>query len=304
MSRTIGGTMKLFGFEKMLMNESIMGDGGGSGGSADTSTGGAGNSAPPSGETFTAPEWAKGINVDPEILKAPMFTSIKSMDDVVKGYYHAQKMVGSDKVVVPNKNSSADEWKAFYQKAGVPAKLEEYNANLPESFDDQEFKQKLISTAFENNLRPDQLEKISALMEEHNNKIIADYEAEQVADIQKTAQELKQEWGQGFEKQIARANRVVKHFGGEEMHKAILESDLRNNGQFLRLMAKIGEKMLNEDTFMPESVSSFGMTKEEAKSKLNAIMGDSNSPYYNKDHMQHKEFTEKVLKFHEILAER
>jgi len=154
------------------------------------------------------------------------------------------------------------------------------------------------------NIKPDQLSKVAELFDKMNGDIVSKYEQEQQEALKSTAAELKKEWGQGFEKQIARANRVVKHFGGEEMHKAVLESDLANNGQFLRLMAKIGEKMLNEDTFMADSVSTFGMTKAEAQSKLNAIMGDTKGPYYNSSHAQNKEYVDKVLKYHEILAEQ
>lgn len=251
---------------------------------------------------FTPPEWAKGVNVDQEILKAPMFSSIKSMDDVVKGFYHAQKMVGADKVVVPGKNSSSDEWRNFYVKGGLPEKFDDYKVELPSTFDDQEFNAEFLKTAYENNVRPDQLQKLTEMFDKSNEKIVAEYEAQQAQELQQTAQELKQEWGQGFEKQIARANRVIKHFGGEEVHKQVLNSELANNKDFLRLMAKIGEKMTGEDSFNYETTSSFGMTKEEAKSKMNAIYGDMNSPYFNRDHAQHKEFLDKMLKFQEVLA--
>lgn len=254
--------------------------------------------------TFVAPEWAKGLSIEQEILAAPMFKSVKSLDDVVKGYYHAQKMVGADKIVVPNKNSSSDEWKNYFVKAGLPESIDSYKVELPSSFDDSSLKETLTKTAFESNIMPDQLNKVMAILEEHNNKIISDYEASQADAIKATAEELKKEWGQGFDKQIFRAQRVVKHFGGDEMFNEVINSELANNGQFLKLMAKIGEKMTGEDSFMPEQIkSSFGMTKEEAKKKINQIYGDSNSPYFNSAHAQHKDFLEEMLKLQEIVAQ-
>lgn len=263
--------------------------------------------APPTGgdpAPYVAPEWANGLSVDPEILKAPMFQSVKSMDDVVKGYYHAQKMVGADKVVLPNKNSSADEWKAFHQKIGLPTKLEEYAPKLPEAFDNQDFNKKLIEKAYEMNIHPSQLEVVSELFNEMNKNIVDSYDNEQKEELNKTLEGLQKEWGEGFNKQIARANRVVKHFLGDEGHKAVLQSHLANDGTFLRLMAKIGEGMLQSDTFTQESISTFGTTKEEAQRKLNAITGDMNSPYYNAEHRQHKDVLNEVLKYHEILAQQ
>lgn len=290
----------LFGFKHFKMNLLDEGGSGGGGETPPADTGGAGGGETP--PAFVAPEWAKGINVGEDILKAPMFSTIKSVDDVVKGFYHAQKMVGADKVVVPSKNASADEWKNYYVKAGLPEKFDDYKVELPKSFENTEFNTEFLKTAYENNIRPDQLQKITEMFEKSNEKLVADYEAEQTENLKSAALALKQEWGQGFQKQIDRANRVIKHFGGEEMHTAIKSSELANNPEFLKLMAKIGEKMTGEDSFQPGATTTFGMTKEEARSKMNAMYGDPNGPYLNRDHAQHKEFVDNMLKYQEILS--
>jgi len=253
-------------------------------------------------DTWTPPEWAKGLDVPPEILRAPMFSSIKNMNDIVKGYHSAQKMVGADKIIVPTKNSTPEEWKNFYVKAGHPESLENYKVELPKSFDDQAFNSELMKQAYENNISPDQLKRISDLVDTQNEKIIADYEASVQQEVATATEDLKKEWGQGFDKQITRANRVIKHFGGEEMHGAVSNSELANNPQFIRLMAKIGEKMTGEDTFKYETTSSFGMTKEETKSKINALMGDMSGPYHNENHAQHREYVDKMLHYQELLS--
>lgn len=311
----------LFGRNRqfMLMNEDLMGSGGaGGGGTGDAGAGGAGGEGgggAGSGEggsagsagtgnagAFTPPEWAKGTTVDPEILKAPMFSSVKTMDDVIKGYYHAQKMVGADKVVVPTKNSSPEEVKAFYQKVGLPEKFDDYKVELPKSFENKEFNDGLLKAAYENNINPTQLQKLTELFEKADEKIVADYEASQIAEIKANAESLRKEWGPGFAKQIDKANRVIKHFGGEEMHGVIAKSDLKNNTDFLRLMAKIGDKMSSEDSFQGGATETFSMTKAEAKSKSLAMYADPNGPYLNEQHAQHKEFVEKMLKYQEIMA--
>lgn len=280
-------------------------DEGGSGGGGETPPPAAPDNSAGGGDTppaFVAPDWAKGLTVGEDILKAPMFSTIKSVDDVVKGFFHAQKMVGADKIVVPSKNASADEWKNYYVKAGLPDKFDDYKVELPKSFENTEFNAEFLKTAYENNIRPDQLQKITELFEKSNDKLVADYEAEQTESLKTAALALKQEWGQGFDKQIARANRVIKHFGGDEMHAAIKSSELANSPQFIKLMAKIGEKMMGEDSFQAGATTTFGMTKEEARSKMNAMYGDSNGPYLNRDHAQHKEFVDNMLKYQEILS--
>ena len=41
-------------------------------------------------------------------------------------------MVGKDKVVVPDANSSEEDWAAFYRKAGLPESIDTYELSAPE----------------------------------------------------------------------------------------------------------------------------------------------------------------------------
>ena len=42
--------------------------------------------------------------------------NFSNMDDFVKSYLHSQKLVGSEKISVPNKYSTDDDWKQVYKK--------------------------------------------------------------------------------------------------------------------------------------------------------------------------------------------
>lgn len=293
-------------FGNKFMLENIL-----SGGEIGGGAGDSGSSTPPpaggdtgGGEVFTPPEWAKGINVDPEILKAPMFQSVKGMDDVVKGYYHAQKMVGADKIVVPTKASTPEQWKEYYIKAGLPATIDDYKPELPETIDDPNFKQALIQKAYELNVRPDQLSAIVAEMEKSNEALVENYQAEQVAQIKQTDEALRKEWGADYQRNLVQATRVIKHFGGDDMLNQILESPLASDGSFLRLMAKVGANLTKEDSFSNEVTSRFGTSREDAQKKINEIYGNRNHPYFDNGHAQHKDAVAEMLKYQEILSEK
>jgi hypothetical protein len=271
-------------------------------------SGGAGTPPPadPSGtppaSTFTPPEWAKGLSVEEDILKAPMFSSIKDINDVVKGYYHAQKMVGADKVIVPNKNSSAEEWKAYYIKAGLPEKFEDYKLETPYAGTD--FEDNLKKKAYELNVRPDQVSELVKLMEDRNNSLIEQYDAEEAQTLKQNQETLMKEWGAAFDRKISDAQKVVKHFGGEEMFKNIMsDPTVANNIHVVKLLAEIGGKLNREDTFQQEVVTKFGLTKDEARKKVNEMMGNLTGPYHNKDHAQHKDAIAQMLAWQEILAQ-
>jgi len=289
-----------FGFRRhMLMNEAILGDAGG-GTPPPANTDPASTGGDPS---WTAPEWAKGTTVDAEILRSPMFQSVKGMDDVIKGYYHAQKMVGADKVIVPTKSSTPEQWKEYYQKGGLPASMEDYKAEFPATIEDKEFQANLSKKAYELNIRPDQLQAIVAEMEGYNDKIVQSYEAEEKEAVKATAIGLKKEWGADYERNLLQAQRVITHFGGEDTLKAIMQSPLASDGQFLRLMKSISGSLTKEDTFQQNVVTRFGTSAEEASKQINAIYGDTKSPYYDEGHAQHRDVVNKMLDLQKILAE-
>ena len=68
--------------------------------------------------------------------------NFKDMGDFVKSYLSAQKIVGADKISVPNKFATEDDWKAVFNKLGAPEKPEDYKY----SFKDGEVDKELISS--------------------------------------------------------------------------------------------------------------------------------------------------------------
>lgn len=258
------------------------------------------SATPPS--TWTPPEWAKGLSVGEDILKEPMFASVKGMDDVVKGYYHAQKLVGADKIAIPNKNSTQEQWKEYYIKAGLPATPEDYKADLPPSMDNQEFNKSLIAKAYELNIRPDQLTGIASALEAQNDQIVADYEASLKQEMIQTSEALKKEWGQDYQLNLSKAQKTIEHFGGKEMLDAILQSPLASDGNFLRLINGISSKLNVEGTFSQDVTQTFGMSAADAQKKINDVYSTPNHPYYDSNSPKHKEAVEEMLRYQKIIA--
>ena len=58
--------------------------------------------------------------------------NFNKMDDFVKSYLHSQKMVGLDKIPVPNKHATEDDWKEVYKRLGSPEAADGYKYSLPE----------------------------------------------------------------------------------------------------------------------------------------------------------------------------
>lgn len=286
--------------DRLLMNSAL---GGGDEGVGSTGGAGAGAGNPEVGATGVPlntpteiPQWANGLQLeDPSILNEAMFKTITNVSDVVKGYYHAQKMVGADKLVVPHKNAGEDEWKNFYKKANnIPESIEEYKVEYPATIEDAAFKANLTKKAHEMNIRPDQLAAIINEMEGYNDNIVKNFEQEENDKAKEVITEFSKKWGKDFKANMTVAQRAIDHFGGEGMLEKVLQTPLANDPMFIDLMYSIGKGMYKEDTFTREVLSTFGMTAAESQAEINKIVGDVNGPYYNNSHAQHKDMVKKV----------
>ena len=49
-----------------------------------------------------------------------------NMKDFVKSYVNAQRLVGANKVAIPNKMATEEDWEEVYKKLGRPDKPEGY----------------------------------------------------------------------------------------------------------------------------------------------------------------------------------
>lgn len=220
--------------------------------------------------------------------------------EILKSYVNAQKMIGKDKVVLPGKNATDEDWNTFYNKIGRP-EVDKYEVKLKEGQEvDQGFLKKYKEVAHKSGLLPKQAEGLfhwyheevegaqKAVLEQHKQKI----EAEQF--------NLKKEWGVGYDKEVDLAKRALRQFASEEEIAELKESGLTANVKFVKLLNKIG-KGLKEDSFKHESAGNFGVTKEEASRKISEMYSDKSGPYMNKQHPGHQLALQEMLKLNEAL---
>lgn len=253
------------------------------------------------------PDWVKGFEghdqLGDDILSNPSLKALKSPTDLLKSYVNAQKMIGADKVVLPNKNSTPEEWLQLYHKMGMPTDFEGYSLEKGEkAILNEDFYNTFKEAAFKNNLLPNQAQ---ALFDIINNQSLQEYERQQAE--QKEMREaaingLREEWGDGFERNLQAAKVAVEEFGGDELRKYLNDTGMGNDPQLIKAFSKIGQDFLKEDTFEGESKSAYAMTPDEAQAKANEIMGDFDGPYYNSSHPDHKRIVNEVNKLFKMMS--
>ena len=77
-----------------------------------------------------ATDWKASLS--DEIRADKSLENIKDIEGLAKSYVHAQKLVGADKIPVPNKFATDKDWDAVYQKLGRPENPSGYKYDLPE----------------------------------------------------------------------------------------------------------------------------------------------------------------------------
>jgi hypothetical protein len=276
-------------------------DGGGSGGEPPQAPTQAPTQAPPQAPPQTPSIFPDGL--DDEIKNDPslkVFINDNKLDtaNLLKSYVHAQKKIGADKVTIPSKNATDEEWAQFYNKLGRPD-LDKYDLK-GEGIDEDTIKG-FKEQAYKAGLLPKQAQ---AVLDWNlaQAKARGDVINKQVADeFEKKVTGLRSEWADAFDHNLQLANRALKEFATPEELQYFKESGLADNVELVKLFHRIG-KGLKEDSFDKEAHGSFGLSKEDAQNKINEMYADFTGPYYNSDHPNHKSAVEQMYKLQQIMS--
>ena len=81
--------------------------------------------ATPQQTVLTETEQTKEVNfkdlIPENFREEKSLENFNNMEDFVKSYLHAQKMVGADKIPVPNKHSTDEDWNEVFKRLGAPS---------------------------------------------------------------------------------------------------------------------------------------------------------------------------------------
>ena len=271
------------------MSETILGQG-----DVTPATGG-----DPQDETKT---WTEGL---PEDIKShPSLKPFKDVAGLAKLWISAQKMIGSKGVIPPTDKSTDEEWQTFFKNVGLPEDEGKYEVKLPEGAKaDPEFIKGLKSVLHKSGVLPRQANALVGWYLAETGKKSQAVEQQKQEETKRGVESLKQEWGQGFEKNVSAAKFALEEFGHEGLKEHLDKTGLGNDPHIIRLLAKMGST-LGEDKIKGSNPGAFGMTPAEINQKINTIMADANSPFNNASHPNHEAAVNEVFKMRMSLVEQ
>ena len=242
-----------------------------------------------------AKSWKEAISE--EFREDPNIAKFTEIDALAKSYINATRMIGQDKVAVPNNNSTDDQWNEVYDKLGRPESPDKYKleANsdvvpLDESAIKQ-FAENAHQLGLNNKQAQGILEFYKNSMESSAQQTKIDTETSQA----QAEQELRKEWGRSYDDNIKRAAQVAK----ANMNAEILDltlSDGRRLGdhpEIIKGFANIAN-LMSEDKMIGTGEDN-ATSGRDLNEEISKIVNDRDGPYWNKSHPEHDKIVQQVF---------
>ena len=227
--------------------------------------------------------------------------NFNNMEDFVKSYLHAQKLVGADKIPVPNKHATEEDWNEVFKRLGAPSDPNDYKYDLKDQEMDSEAVQQFNKTAHRLGLLPKQAEGLIKFYNEMNvNNAASQEEAAAQAQMNVEA-ELKKEFGPQFNKRLDQAKRLaVNSLGQDFLENTYLKdgSRLGDNLNVIKAFSDLADK-LSEDPIIQGDGTSY-MTAKDIEKEITELTQEG-SAYWDKNHINHQKSVDEVLKLREML---
>jgi hypothetical protein len=233
------------------------------------------------GTTQSTEDWRSLL--PEEIKSAKSLESIKTVEDLAKGYVNAQSLIGKR-----FEDMTPDQMDAYFNKKGRPEAPDGYGLEISDGMD-KDLVDWFKQTAHKQGLPKEAAEGLfkewNTRMEDLNTKMQAEQQLRQAEELKA----LKRDFGAAYDERVELANRALTEIGGDELVKAINDSGMGTSPALVKALAKVG-MMLDEGRSVENTSSGrFGLSAEEATSKIMEKRKDPEfmAIYTNPSHSKH-----------------
>ena len=223
-----------------------------------------------------------------------------NMKDFVKSYINAQSLVGANKVAIPNKMATEEDWEEVYKKLGRPDKPEGYEYSFKDEVDQEQLK-RFNEEAYRIGLLPKQAER----MIKFYNEFATNQEADRVKNFEvrqtEAMAELKKEFGPEYNKRLDQAKKLaIETLGNDILNNAVLNDGTRlgDNVQVVKAFSMLADKLSEDELIKGDGVDY--QTASEIEKEISELTEDG-SPYWNKTHPNHAKTVDRVFRLREQL---
>ena len=242
-----------------------------------------------------AKSWKETISE--EFRNDPNISKFTEIDALAKSYINATRMIGQDKVAVPNENSTDDQWNEVYGKLGRPESADKYKLEVKSEtapLNETAIKQ-FAENAHQLGLNNKQAQ---GILEFYKNSMEGSVQAARVETETAQAnaeQELRKEWGRSYDENIKKAGAIAKANMSEDILNMELKDGTRigDHPSVIKGFASIANLMSEDKLVSTESENVDRGTDYEAE--ISKLVNDRDGPYWNKAHPDHDKVVQQVF---------
>ena len=249
-----------------------------------------------------AKSWKEAIPED--LRNDPNISKFTELEALAKSYVNATRMIGQDKVAVPNNNSTDDQWNEVYDKLGRPESPDKYQLEVKSDVVplDESAVKSFAENAHQLGLNNKQAQ---GILEFYKNSMEGSAQQNQI-DMEtaqaNAEQELRKEWGGNYEANIKKAGAVAK----ANMDANILDMQLKDGTRLgdhpsiIKGFANIANLMSEDKLVSTESENvSQGI---DYSAEISKIVNDRDGPYWNKAHPDHDKVVQQVFNLRTMMT--
>ncbi len=242
-----------------------------------------------------AKSWKETISE--EFRNDPNISKFTEIDALAKSYINATRMIGQEKVAVPNENSTDDQWNEVYGKLGRPESADKYQLEVQSEtapLDESAIKQ-FAENAHQLGLNNKQAQ---GILEFYKNSMEGSVQQARVDTETAQAnaeQELRKEWGRSYDENIKKAGAIAKANMSEDILNMELKDGTRigDHPSVIKGFASIANLMSEDKLVSTESENVDRGTDYQAE--ISKLVNDRDGPYWNKSHPDHDKVVQQVF---------
>jgi len=249
-----------------------------------------------------AKSWKETISE--EFRNDPNIQKFTEIDALAKSYINATKMIGQDKMVVPNNNFTDDQWSDAYSKMGRPESADKYSLNIKSDvipFEETAIKS-FQEQAHKLGLNNQQAQGVLDFYKNTTEGSIQQSKVDTETAQAQAQQSLRQEWGREYDANISKAKSLAKANVSPEVLLMELKDGTRvgDHPEIVKGFAKIAN-LLSEDKIVSTEAENMDRSTD-IQQEIDQIMNDKTGPYWNKSHPNHDKTVQQVYTLREMLS--
>lgn len=220
-----------------------------------------------------------------DIRGEKVFDRVSDFEGAMKSLASAERMVGKDKIPIPNEASSDVEWDAYFVAGGRPNTAGDYNLTRPEELPEEYYNQELATAAQELFHKIGLSKKQADALFTFNNNTVITQLAKNVQDAELEAGTLKDglysDWGNAFEQKKHMGNVAIETgTNGDVEFKERLTVKFGNDPDFIRFASNLGGKFAETGSPAAASIPTPADIQESIDNEIANLA-------YGTDYMKH-----------------